>query len=215
MKLHGVAFSNYYNLVKWGLLEKEMPFEEVLDPPSKEEAFLANSPMGKIPYLECEEGCVSESLAILVYLEKKKPHPRLFPEDAFEAARALQIQLIIDHYVDASARTLLGAAFFGKPASEEQIEKALEKTRQGLAALTRLTRFDPFIAGPEFTHADLAAGLTIPLATSIFQILRRLNLMAEIPGFTDYLARISNMPNHQKVVADQKAARDRLLASRS
>ncbi|MCB1617753.1 MAG: glutathione S-transferase N-terminal domain-containing protein, partial [Pseudomonadales bacterium] len=49
LKLYGFAVSNYYNIVKHYLLEKEIPFEAVTVAPSQEPALLAKSPMGKVP----------------------------------------------------------------------------------------------------------------------------------------------------------------------
>lgn len=40
LKLHGVAISNYYNMVKQSLLEKGLPFEEVFQPPGQQADFL-------------------------------------------------------------------------------------------------------------------------------------------------------------------------------
>ena len=65
LKLYGAPLSNYYNMVKVSLLEKRLPFEEVLRPPTQEEEYLAKSPMGKIPTLETERGFITETHAIL------------------------------------------------------------------------------------------------------------------------------------------------------
>ena len=56
MKLHGVPLSNFYNMAKHALIEKDVHFEEVVTPPSQDPAFLAKSPMGKVPLLETPEG---------------------------------------------------------------------------------------------------------------------------------------------------------------
>ncbi|HZN47882.1 MAG TPA: glutathione S-transferase N-terminal domain-containing protein, partial [Ramlibacter sp.] len=52
LTLHGFALSNYYNKAKLALLEKGVPFEEKYTGlKDKDEAMLAASPLGKIPYL--------------------------------------------------------------------------------------------------------------------------------------------------------------------
>lgn len=56
LKLHGFAVSNYYNMVKLALLEKGLPFEEVLFVPNQTQQALAISPRGKVPVLETEHG---------------------------------------------------------------------------------------------------------------------------------------------------------------
>ena len=47
LKLHGFAVSNYYNMVKLALLEKGLPFEEVLFVPNQTQQALAISPAAR------------------------------------------------------------------------------------------------------------------------------------------------------------------------
>ncbi|HEY9380632.1 MAG TPA: glutathione S-transferase N-terminal domain-containing protein, partial [Burkholderiales bacterium] len=49
LKLYGFPLSNYYNRVKIVLLEKNVPFEEVLAVPGKDESIKVHSPARKIP----------------------------------------------------------------------------------------------------------------------------------------------------------------------
>ena len=71
--LHGFAASNYYNIAKYVLLYKEIPFEEHLVYGGGEE-WLSISPVGKIPALTTEDGRdISESSVICDYLEEAYP----------------------------------------------------------------------------------------------------------------------------------------------
>ena len=56
IKLHGMPLSNYYNVVKAIMLEKEIPFEEVHVKPNQESEYLSKSPMGKVPCMETTAG---------------------------------------------------------------------------------------------------------------------------------------------------------------
>ena len=49
IKLCGFALSNYYNKVKFVLLEHEIPFEESFVMTSQDESLLMHSPLGKVP----------------------------------------------------------------------------------------------------------------------------------------------------------------------
>ena len=91
LRLHGFAASNYYNKAKLTLLEKQIPFEEVLQWADGSAALLAASPLGKIPYLETEHGFISETQAINEYLEATCPAHALMPSDAFQAAKVREI----------------------------------------------------------------------------------------------------------------------------
>jgi Glutathione S-transferase len=77
IKLCGFALSNYYNKVKFVLLEHGIPFEEVLVLPSQAEALLEHSPLGKVPYIQTEHGDLCESQAM------SSIWPRAFPTRQF------------------------------------------------------------------------------------------------------------------------------------
>lgn len=80
--LYGGAISNYYNKIKLALMEKGIAFLEELVLPSQDEAILKLSSLGKIPYIKSDDGYLSESQAILEYLE-----------DAFPPIRSIQRRL--------------------------------------------------------------------------------------------------------------------------
>ena len=70
--LCGFGVSNYYNKLKLVLLEKQVPFSERLVYPWERDSFIAQSPLGKIPFVETDEGGLSESQAILEYLVRSE-----------------------------------------------------------------------------------------------------------------------------------------------
>ncbi len=75
--LCGFSLSNYYNKVKLALLEKGIPFtEERVMTKSTDEAVLACSPLGKIPFIRTEHGPICESQVIVDYLEALQPKHR-------------------------------------------------------------------------------------------------------------------------------------------
>lgn len=76
INLCGFAVSNYYNKIKLIMLEKGIDFTEEEVFPSQDEALLIRSPLGKIPFIETEHGCLSESQVILEYLEDAYPEIR-------------------------------------------------------------------------------------------------------------------------------------------
>ena len=83
LKLCGFPLSNYHNKAKLALLERGVPFEEVLVPGGA----LEHSPMGKVPYLLTDEGPLCESQAIVEYVEARWPNPPLLPADPRGRAR--------------------------------------------------------------------------------------------------------------------------------
>jgi ABC-type branched-subunit amino acid transport system ATPase component len=80
--LCGFSLSNYYNKVKMVLLEKGIPFaEERVMTKSTDEAVLAATPLGKIPFIRTPHGALCESQVIVDYLEAMSPQNPLLPYD--------------------------------------------------------------------------------------------------------------------------------------
>lgn len=202
LKLYGFSVSNYYNVVKAALLEKGLPFEEVLVYPSPE--LLQQSPMGKVPCLETEQGALSESQVMLDYLEELQPEPRLYPADAFARAKVRELLRVIELYLELPARRLYPEAFFGGKVSAETKAEAKADLAKGVAALARLTDFQPYLAGDSFSYADLAAAIHLPLVRDAGQRIYDDNVLAELPNLADYLQRIRQRPSMQQVLADYK-----------
>ena len=133
--LCGFSLSNYYNKVKMALLEKGIPFtEEVVKTGSKDEAVLASTPLGKIPFIRTEHGTLCESQAIMEYLEDRYPEPRLTPADPWEAAKVRELVVFIDLHLELVVRELYPQAFFGGTVSDSnkaRVRTLLEKTNAG------------------------------------------------------------------------------------
>ena len=209
LTLHGFALSNYYNKVKLALLEKGVPFEEkYCGVQQKDEALLAASPLGKIPYLTTEQGCLSESQVILEYLEAVHPEPPLLPRDPFAAAKVRELVTFLDWHLEIAARQLYPSAFFGAaPLSESNAARIRREIEQRVVGFKRIAKFAPFVAGDSFTMADCSAFANLPLvgmATS--KIYGEDLLLAGGVDYKPYLKMIGERPSAQKVVADRKAA---------
>lgn len=209
LTLHGFALSNYYNKVKLALLEKGLPFEEkYCGVQQKDEALLAASPLGKIPYLTTEQGCLSESQVILEYLEAVHPEPPLLPRDPFAAAKVRELVTFLDWHLEIAARQLYPSAFFGAaPLSESNAARIRREIEQRVVGFKRIARFAPYVAGDSFTMADCSAFANLPLvgmATS--KIYGEDLLLAGGVDYKPYLKLVGERPSAQKVVADRKAA---------
>jgi len=119
LKLCGFAVSNYYNKLKIQLLEKAVPFEEELVWVNPiEPATYHRSPMGKVPFLDTPQGCISESAVCAEYIEQAYPHHPLMPIDPFEAAKVREIITYLELHVELVARELYPMAFFGGKVDE-------------------------------------------------------------------------------------------------
>ena len=205
--LCGFGVSNYYNKLKLILLEKQIPFRERTVYPWERDSFLEASPLGKIPFIETEEGGLSESQVILEYLEDRYPSIPLYPVDAFKRAKCRELIQHLELNGEWVARRLYKECFFGGTVSEETKTEAYDRLLVGLEATARLTKFSPHILGSEFSAADCAAYVhftMIQLATTAIygkDLLEHL-----VPDAAAYMARLSERPSVKKMMAERAAA---------
>jgi glutathione S-transferase len=215
LQLCGFSASNYYNKVKVALLEKGLAFEETMVYPSGADGFLADSPMGKVPFLKFNQVTLSESQAISEYVEDVFPQHPLYPSDAMGRAKCRELIYVMELYLELPARRLYPAAFFGGSASEELKNEVQKQLAKGVRGLTRLLSFGPYIAGSEFTFADCAALVHLPLISATCKKMFGADLLASVPGLADYLTNLGQRPHVQRVNADRKAGLDAFVAYRA
>lgn len=209
LRLCGFPISNYFNKARIALLEKGVAFD--LDPacrPSQDEAFLARSPMGKVPFLELDGGAqLSESQVICEYLEDVYPQKPLYPRDAFERARVRELITIMELHMELVARRLYPHAFFGRGPASEELKQAVEKDlAKGVRAFRMRAKFDPYVAGAELTLADCAAFVHLPLVSLTTKVVYGQDILESMPQIKAYLKMVGERPAFRTVNEDRKAA---------
>lgn len=214
IKLYGFSLSNYYNKVKLVLLEKGLAFEEVAVRPGAACTADGKSPMGKVPFIETEQGFLCESQAIVDYLEARFPQPALMPADPWQAAKVRELITYCELHVELCARQLYKQAFFGGTLAPEEIERVRGQLAKNLSAFKVLAQFSPYAAGSTFTLADCSAYITLPLAALASKLVCGEDLVAA--ASIDWKAHSQLMeqrPSVQRVAADRKADQERSLAA--
>ncbi|MFL1406543.1 glutathione S-transferase family protein [Marinobacter sp. M1N3S26] len=216
LKLHGFSASNYYNVPKLALLEKGIEFEEVLSytgvGPKYKPEYLDKSPMGKVPALETDEGFISESRAILDFIERAYPEPSLLPASPFDIAKVQELSQFIELYFELVARRLIPNLLTGStpdPVVLKEVESSLDKAA---AALPKLSTFEPFAYGNQFTLADIAAILNLPIVRNVGKAFLDRDPLSDVPGLDAYCARMEERPHVKKVRADAAADRPQFMA---
>jgi glutathione S-transferase len=213
LKLCGFAASNYYNQVKLQLLEKQVPFEEELVlTGTGAPALVERSPMAKVPFLDTGHGCISESIACAEYIEARYPQSPMLPADPLAAARVRELVLYIELHLELPARELYPQAYFGGKVSDETQERARRLLVRGVTGLARIARFSPFVAGGQFTLADCAAIVHLPVVAGAAKLVFGEDLLAALP-VKDYLRAMGERPAVRKVNDDRKADTQRMLAA--
>ncbi|MFA7585154.1 MAG: glutathione S-transferase family protein [Novosphingobium sp.] len=163
LRLHGYPVSNWFNCVRAAMIEKKLGDEFQMCRAARDGAFLANSAMGKIPWLETPDGGLAESVAILEYLDDVSPAWPIYPADPFERARVRQIVNIAQLYIEVPMRALYPATFGGADPRQAPVAGSMETVQRALAALDQLCTFTPFVRGDDLTAADLTLFYTLEL----------------------------------------------------
>lgn len=148
------------NSVKVLIALEELGFPYALKPVNvrkgeqKNEAFLALNPNGKVPVLVDDGFVLTESAAILVYLAEKTG--KLSPQEAIGRARVFE-QLFF--HASGLSPAFGNAGFFKRSSPEPQpIAEArfVTEAERILGLLDARLASQPFMAGEEFTIADIA-----------------------------------------------------------
>jgi glutathione S-transferase len=213
LRLFGFPVSNYTNMVELALLEKGQPYEYVLTFPDQTPEFLAKSPRGKVPALGTPKGFINEASVILDYLEDSGEGKSLLPSDPYARAKVHALMKEIELYIELPARTCFQEAFFGSSVSDAIKSKAREDLRAGFATLKRHGVFAPFVAGDNFTLADIVFLYSVDLGAAVARQLFDLDMLGDFPAAGALLQRLGERPHVQAIAARRDAAMPGFVAA--
>jgi len=202
LRLHGRAVSNYFNIVRAALIEKGLLHEVVTTPSSQDSAFLALSPMGKIPLLEVETGWVSETVAILEYLDDRYPATPLRPDDAVLRARGRQLINIIQVYLEIPSRNLFSGVFGGGDNPPQTVAASRAMLDRVTSALTRLAQPAPYLLGEAVSQADLTLFYHLDIADRVSRFVYDRSIRDEIGGLETWDALMRERASTRIVLAE-------------
>jgi glutathione S-transferase len=152
IKIHGLPPSTFTRTARLACHEKGIDYEFVPVMPSE---IAALNPFRKIPAITHGELVLFETTAILRYLDRTFPGPKLWPEDSVGIAMCDQwVSAFCDSLVNSALRYL--AARFGfLPVPPEMQQRYLDKTREVLPIFDRQLGKTRYLAGDSLTAADL------------------------------------------------------------
>lgn len=151
------------------LLEKEIPFEEVLlnlDGDQFQPDFLTINPFHHVPVVVDDGFRVVESLAILDYLEAKYPTPALLPTDAQALATVRMVELVNANELVPAITPLL-RQMMGFGGAPQQLEQSKQKAIVVLKFFEHLLDDQPYFGSDRLTLAEIVAGTTVPMLPSM------------------------------------------------
>ena len=187
---------------------KHIPYESKLLEFSKGDlktpAFLALNPRGKVPVIRDGDFVLSESMAILAYLDRKVPEPPLFGRTAEDAGRIGVTVSEFESYVRESLTIVMRWVFGDKPRTQE-VDDARARAGTEIAGLDARLARGPWLVGDAPSAADLAWFpwmRTILRAGVRFEARAReiglLSFTQDHPNIAAWIARIEALPGYDR-----------------
>ena len=182
MKLYTSDLSSFGARARLVLAYKEHDVE-VVPPPggSGSDEFKQINPNGKIPALELDSGVISESFAIMEYLNETLPGAGLMPVAAEQKARVRMLSDIFSNQCIAGLNPLFGQLFAEKP-DLDVVSSAVADASAALDLFEQYLSPDEFLAGNQVTLADCSVAPFVLL-------------LEELPAVFDLTVNIDSRPN--------------------
>ena len=212
MKLYGVPLSPF--VMRPLLVARAKGHDLALDMPEggiKTDAYLAMSPMAKMPLLHDGDFHLPESQVIAEYLDSALDGPKMISADSKTAARERLMCRLADVYIVPELGGLFNAR--DKP---EGVAPALEKLGIGLGYVEHFrVASDTFAIGDRFSIADAAL---IPLFFFLDAFARQMptaELIVARPGLAGWWTRAKASELGARAVAEQAAGMKAMMAQRA
>jgi glutathione S-transferase len=195
MKLYWHPFSVFPRRVRIALREKNLAYEDiVVDLPSgalRAPEFRRLNPFGQVPVLEDGGLVISESIAILEYLEDRYPTPPLIARDIGVRATTRQLMLWSGDYLVPPWKACAAPVIYPDVAPDGE---SLKQGRDGIAAHldvleARLAGHDAWLVG-DYSLADVCYA---PFVTTL-GLLGLNDLLAQRPATSRWIARLTDRP---------------------
>ena len=162
----------------------------------KRKTLVTKSPTGTFPYLECEEGVLSESKATEIYLAEKYK-PELLGKDDIEKAQVRQWMDFASFELADCAQKIVYPIFGWKPYCKQSADEANTKIKEFMKALDQQVKGKRYAFGEQLTLADIALFRQLKF---FFQLVFPKNLREKVfPNVTDWFLRVLNTPETDKV----------------
>ena len=189
---------------------KKLPYESKLLEFSKGDhkapAYLKLNPRGKVPTLKDGDFVLSESLAIMSYLDRKYPEPPLFGKTAEETGLIWRDLAECESYFVSAADKVVRPMFFGKGLDKvEEIQQAAQTLRQELKTMDERLASSHWLVGDKISAADIGV---FPLVQLVLRAASKdaaqpfnlglLPLTQNFPNVARWVQRIEALPNYQR-----------------
>ena len=154
------------------------------------------SPTGTFPYLETEEGVLSQSKAIEIYLAEKYK-PELLGEGDLQKAQVRQWMDFASFELGDCAQKIVYPIFGWKPFCKESADEANTKIKEFMKALDQKVKGKRYAFGDQLTLADISLFRHLKF---FFQLVWPKKFRETVfPNVNDWFLRVLNTPETDKV----------------
>ena len=124
----------------------------------KSPAYLAINERGEVPTMRDGDFVLTESLAIMAYLDAKHPDPPLFGRSAMATGRIWRWISVLVYHFELHADRIVNAAFDGMvDEREDDIRSAAADLHTELSRIEALVEREPWLGGDGVSAADIVA----------------------------------------------------------
>lgn len=197
MILYGAPVSPFVRKVLAYAAEKGLPIELVpVGLGDQNPDFLAASPFRKMPAFKDGDFSISDSSAIVTYLEAKHPEPAMLPADPANRARVIWYDEFADTILFAAAapmffNRIVSPKFMGKPGDETAAAKGEADMTPVCDYLEGIIPASGYLVGDALTLADISVASPFVNASHAGYVPDA----ATYPTLTTYLAAIHARPS--------------------
>lgn len=125
---------------------------------------LARNPRGKVPVLVDGDTTVSESLAVLAYLDRRFPEPPLFGQTAAETGQVWRLLMEHENHVNPAFSAVYRPLFFGSWEKDPvAVREAIPAAVAEIQAIADQLAASPFLVGDRLSAADLVTYIGLRL----------------------------------------------------
>src|SRR5450631_2091016 len=209
--IHSVPGSPFGRAVMVALEEKGAPYRLVPVAPgtARSPEHLACHPFGRVPYVEHGGFMLYETAAIVRYVDRVLPEPKLTPANPQSAARMDQLMNVNDWYLFQGVANVIAfqriirPRLMGLDSDEDAIAAAMPKAHVVFNELSRLLGRNANFVGESITLADvvLAPQLDFFAATPEWE-----SLTANSPNIRQWLERMNMRPSMHATTWERVAA---------
>ena len=204
MKLIGSLTSPFARKIRIALLEKNIPFEFIVDMPMNTDTQVPNyNPLDKVPVLIADDGAVWYDSDLLIEYLETLDLPRgvaqvpLLPQDRRAALPVRQTQVLADGVADAAVLIYLERRRTADKQDNTWIERQRGKINRGLAALEKLACDKTYLHNDKFSAADIAV---VCLLQWLQLRVPELQWRTQYPALVALNARLSERPSFAETV---------------